>query len=59
MLGISTQNRIKSELRTSIKIATLDDLMRISEDGPAIKDLDFNRALKIWKAEKVRKLYSA
>ncbi|WAR31457.1 hypothetical protein MAR_033999 [Mya arenaria] len=54
--GFSTQNRIKSKGRTSIKCTTLDDLMRISEDVPALRDFDFSRALAKWKAEKVRKL---
>lgn len=57
--GFSTQNRIKSKARTSIKCKTLDDLMRISEDGPDTKDFDFQCALKKWKSCKVRKLYSA
>lgn len=55
----STQNCIKSKARTSIKCKTLDDLMRISADGPDTKDFDFQRALKKWKSYKVRKLYSA
>ncbi|XP_060589612.1 zinc finger protein 862-like [Ruditapes philippinarum] len=56
--GFSTQNRIKSKLRTSIKSETLDNLMRISEDGPDIMKFDFDRALKKWKSEKRRKLYA-
>ena len=55
--GFSTQNRIKSKLRTNLNNQTLNDLMRISEDGPHIKEFDFQSALKKWKAEKVRKLY--
>ncbi|XP_053372515.1 zinc finger protein 862-like [Mercenaria mercenaria] len=57
--GFSTQNRIKSKARTSMKSKTLDDLMRISEDGPELEKFDFKRALKKWKSAKVRKLYSA
>lgn len=57
--GFSTQNRIKSNFRTSLECKTLDDLMRISEDGPDPDEMDFNRALKYWKKEKVRQLYSA
>lgn len=57
--GFSTQNRIKSKLRTSMKCKTLDDLMRIVEDGPESSLMDYSRALKIWKGEKVRKLYCA
>lgn len=57
--GFSTQNRIKSNFRTSLKCKTLDDLMRISEDGPDPVDMDFGRALEYWKKEKVRQLFSA
>ncbi|KAH3855450.1 hypothetical protein DPMN_098017 [Dreissena polymorpha] len=45
--GFSTQNRIKSKYRTSMKESTLVDLMRISEDGPKLRNFDFNRALAI------------
>ena len=55
--GFSTQNRIKSKYRTSMKESTLVDLMRISEDGPELRNFDFNRALAIWKERKVRKLF--
>lgn len=55
--GFSTQNRIKSKFRTRLNNKSLNDLMRISEDGPHIKDFDFQTALKKWKAEKLRKLY--
>jgi ribosomal protein L40E len=56
--GFSTQNRIKSKLRTSMKSKTLDDLMRIVEDGPEPCAMDYDRALCLWKNEKVRKIYS-
>mgnify|MGYP000632748156 CR=1 FL=1 len=56
--GFSTQNRIKSKSKTSMKCSTLDDLMPISEDGPALRDFDFSHALAKWKADKVRKLYN-
>ncbi|XP_053377704.1 zinc finger protein 862-like [Mercenaria mercenaria] len=56
--GFSTQNRIKSKLRTSMNNKTLDNLMRISEEGPDIIKFDFSRALKKWKSEKKRKLYA-
>ncbi|XP_052249683.1 zinc finger protein 862-like [Dreissena polymorpha] len=44
--GFSTQNRIKSKSRTSLKSKALDDLMRISGDGPTPGDFDFGRALQ-------------
>ena len=55
--GFSTQNRIKSNFRTSMNNTTLDDLMRISEDGPSIKEFEFKRALTKWKSVKSRKIY--
>ena len=55
--GFSTQNRIKSKFRTRLNNKSLNDLMRISEDGPHIKEFDFQEALKKWKAEKLRRLY--
>ncbi|XP_060572444.1 zinc finger protein 862-like [Ruditapes philippinarum] len=56
--GFSTQNRIMGRLRTSMNNQTMDDLMRISEDGPCMKSFDFKRALKKWKTAKKRLLYS-
>ena len=56
--GFSTQNRIKTKLRTRLNNQSLVDLMRISEDGPPLKDFNFPRALVKWKTAKVRKLYS-
>ena len=56
--GFSTQNRIKTKSRTSLKSETLDDLMRISEDGPIPSEFDFSRALGKWKLRRNRKLYA-
>ena len=56
--GFRTQNRIKSKSKTSMKCRTLDDLMPISEDGPALRDSDFSRALAKWKADKLYNVYS-
>jgi len=41
-----------------MKCRTLDDLMPISEDGPALRDSDFSRALAKWKADKLYNVYS-
>ena len=51
--GFSTQNRIKTKLRTWLNNKSLVDLMRISEDGPPLKDLTLrellsNRRLQKW-----------
>jgi hypothetical protein len=55
--GFSTQNRIISKFRTKINNDTLNDLMRISEDGPPQREFDFEKALLRWKSEKVRRIY--
>ncbi|KAH3874129.1 hypothetical protein DPMN_037370 [Dreissena polymorpha] len=55
--GFSTQNRINSKSRTLLKSKALDDLMRISKDGPTPGNFDFGCALQKWKSLKVRKLY--
>lgn len=55
--GFSTQNRIMCRMRTRLNNKALDDLMRISEEGPDLRDFDFNKALEKWKMAKVRKLY--
>ncbi|WAR10581.1 ZN862-like protein [Mya arenaria] len=55
--GFSTQNRIMSRLRTRLNSKTMDDLMKISEDGSSMELFDFGKALRKWKKEKVRKLY--
>ena len=41
----SCQNRIKSKLRTKIKLDTLDTLIRISYSRVAVGDFDFNEAI--------------
>lgn len=56
--GFSTQNRIKSRLRTNLNNISLNDLMRISEDGPSMALFDFPEALKVWKEEKKRKIFA-
>ena len=53
----STQNRIKSRLRSSMKISTLDMLMRISIEGPEIEQMDYAKALEYFKRMKNRRLF--
>ncbi|KAI8519944.1 hypothetical protein Bbelb_032010 [Branchiostoma belcheri] len=43
--GFSVQNRIKTKGRVQLKAENLDVLMRISVEGPAIKDFDFYQVL--------------
>ena len=57
--GFSTQNRIKCRLRTNLNNDSINDLMRISEDGSSVENFDFAKALKILKDEKKRKLFES
>ena len=53
--GFSTQNRIKSTLRNRLygdHLDYLDNLMKISMEGPPINTFDFRRALDIFKSQK-------
>ena len=54
--GFSTQNRIKTKLRTSLNNRSLNTLHRISEEGPDILDFDFEDALAKWYKAKKRKI---
>lgn len=55
--GFSTQNRVVSNMHTSLSTEVITDLMRISEDGCPMKQFDFIKALCKWKSEKKRKYY--
>ena len=57
--GFSTQNRIKSRLRTTLNNNSINDLMRISEDGSDMDKFDFKRAFKLWKDDKNRKIFNS
>ena len=49
----STLNNIKSEKRSSLSEDHLDDLLRITVDGPPLKEWDSHRAARLWwKAKK-------
>ena len=54
--GFSTQNRIKTKLRNRMKVRRLDVLMRIYEEGPTIKDLDFSKPIEMWCKAKDRRI---
>jgi hypothetical protein len=56
--GFSTQNRIKTRLRTNLNNKTLNDLMRLSEDGPEMIHFNFERAMMLWKGSKTRRVFS-
>ncbi|XP_069110057.1 uncharacterized protein [Argopecten irradians] len=44
----STMNRIKTDVRSSLNITTLEDLIRISGEGPDILDFDPKSAVQKW-----------
>lgn len=46
--GFSTVNRIKSDARASLHTDTVEDLIRISVEGPALEDYDARQDVKVW-----------
>lgn len=55
--GFSTLKRIKSDWRSRLETETLDNLMRISIDGPDLESYNAARALQHWwdKGERQRR----
>ena len=49
-------NRIKTDLRNRLKTVTLDNLMRISIEGPPLSDFNFEKAADIWGGMRNRRL---
>ena len=54
--GFSAQNLIKTAHRNRMEESTLDNLMTISVEGPAVESFDFNRAVFPWKRKKERSI---
>ena len=48
-------NRQKNELRTSLKLSTLDSIMRISVDGPHLSKFNAKKAVDNWMQNAVGK----
>ncbi|XP_069811753.1 zinc finger protein 862-like [Dendropsophus ebraccatus] len=46
--GFSAQNRIKSQVRSSLHISTLEDLIRISSEGPSLELFNPEPSVKRW-----------
>lgn len=55
--GFSAMNRIKTDLRNSLKTETLDQLMRISIEGKEREYFNFNRAADMWASKGNRRLH--
>ena len=54
--GFSKQNLIKTCLRNSLSVDSLDSLMRISIDGPSQSSFDFPRCFRKWSSVKARRI---
>jgi hypothetical protein len=54
--GISKQNLIKSYLRTSLKLETLDALMRISCANIPVVNINWNAVMLVWRNMKNRRI---
>ncbi|KAL4008878.1 hypothetical protein ACER0C_002730 [Sarotherodon galilaeus] len=46
--GFSAQKRIKSDTRASLHSETVDDLIRISVEGPSLEDFDARESVASW-----------
>ena len=46
--GFSAQKRIKSDVRGSLHVDTVEDLIRISMEGPSLQEFDTKEAVQTW-----------
>lgn len=46
--GFSAQNRIKSDVRSSLHVSTTENLIRISMEGPELGEFDPTAAVLKW-----------
>ncbi len=53
--GFSAQNRIKSKVRNSLHVSTLEDLIRISTEGPSLEQFDPEPCVKLWLSAKKKR----
>ena len=49
--------RVKIPLRNRLKTNTLDNLLRISIEGPVLGEFDFNAAVDTWSATRESKAH--
>lgn len=54
--AFSPMKRIKTQLRNRLKTTTLDNLMRISIEGPSLENFDFEKAVDTWSAIRKRRI---
>ena len=55
--GFSAMNRIKTSPRNRLKTKTLEQLMLISIEGPALEQFDFSAAAEKWGKKKNRRIH--
>ena len=55
--GFSAMNRIKTSPRNWLKTKTLEQLMFISIEGPALEQFDFSAAAEKWGKKKNRRIH--
>jgi hypothetical protein len=55
--GFSRQNLIKNHLRTSLKLETLDALMRISCANILVENINCNALMLVWRNMKDRRIH--
>ena len=49
-------NRVKTDWRNKLRRDRLDVLLRISEEGPSVEDINPDPAIDAWYNDKVRRL---
>ena len=54
--GFSTMNRIKTDSRNHINTTTLERLIRLSSEGPSIKNFCFSKAVDDWAKRSSRRI---
>ena len=52
----SATKRVKSVLRNRLETGTLERLLRISLEGPALDDFNFNKAAVLWGSLRQRRI---
>ncbi|XP_078609461.1 zinc finger protein 862-like [Branchiostoma floridae x Branchiostoma japonicum] len=52
--GFSAQRRIKDSTRASMSVETVENLIRISADGPPLEEFDALPAVRKWQTEGTR-----
>ena len=54
--NLMAQSKTKTTLRNRLKTSTLDNLLRISIEGPELEDFDFDTAVNSWSDIRKRRI---